>query len=226
MKLNEQLSRIKEMMGIDEDYPTNFNMDEFKKLTSFQKRLQYCKERLPLIKKGSSRAVYKIDDTKVLKLAMNRKGLDQNEEEAMLSSYYDIKDITAEVFDKHPKNEWIEMELARPVTESDFKRIVGYDFNLYRIAIGNYALDVDPQRYNTGNKHRQKEKIDPEIVQSMWENEFVYDIFNYIGNYGTAHVPDIQKIDSYGVVKREGHDVIVLIDYGLTNSIWNKHYQR
>jgi hypothetical protein len=224
MNLNEQISKMKSMMGIDEDYPVNFNMDEFKKLTSFQKRLQYCKERLPLIKKGSSRAVYKIDDTKVLKLAMNKKGLDQNENEAVLSSYQDLKNITAHVFDKHPNNEWIEMELAKPITESDFERFIGFDFKTFKIAINNYSLKSDPQRYNTGNKHKSELPIDPEIEESMWLNDFIYDIFNYIGNYGNVHVPDIEKLDSYGVVKRDGEEAIVLIDYGLSNDGWNKHY--
>jgi hypothetical protein len=157
---------------------------------------------------------------------MNSKGLAQNENEATLSSYHDISYIMAQVFDKHPKNEWIEMELARKLTEPEFNQIVGFTFKDFVAAIGNYALKTDPQKRNSGSKSIQVTPLDPKIEETMWENEFVYDIFNYIGNYGTVHVPDLQKLDSYGIVKREGHDTIVIIDYGLSDDVWNKHYQR
>ena len=45
-----------------EDYPASFSMEEFKKLTSFAKRIAYCEEHLQRISSGSSRIVYKIDD--------------------------------------------------------------------------------------------------------------------------------------------------------------------
>jgi predicted lipase len=51
---------------LEEDYPTNFDLDEFSKLTSFNKRIQYCQERLKRISSGSSRIVYMVDDTIVM----------------------------------------------------------------------------------------------------------------------------------------------------------------
>jgi mRNA-degrading endonuclease RelE of RelBE toxin-antitoxin system len=78
-RINESLAfNIIESL-IDEDYPTNWNFDEFKALTSFNKRALYCNNNLQRISSGSARIVYKIDNDKVLKLAKNAKGLDQNE---------------------------------------------------------------------------------------------------------------------------------------------------
>jgi hypothetical protein len=178
MNLNEQLNRMKSFMGIEEDYPENFSLEEFKKLTSFKKRLEYCNKNLQRISSGSSRALYKIDEEKVLKLAMNQKGIAQNEQEIILSNYYDISDIVAHVFDKDDKNNtWLEMELARKLTLGDFKRITGFDFKDFDATIHNYYLDAVLHR----NDFRKE--VDKEISQEMWENEFTYSILNFIGSY-------------------------------------------
>lgn len=50
---------VEELM--DEDYPSSFDMEHFKSLTSFNKRIQYCKENLKRISSGSGRIVYMID---------------------------------------------------------------------------------------------------------------------------------------------------------------------
>jgi hypothetical protein len=218
MKLQEQISRIKEMMGISEDYPPNFNMDEFKKLTSFRKRLNYCNKNLQRIGSGSSRAVYKIDEEKVLKLAMNRKGLAQNEHEITMAQYYDIQDIITKMFDCDENTHmWVEMELAKKLTNSDFERIVGFKFNDYVAAIHNYYLD------SVKNQNYGFLKIDKDLVQDMWENEFIYQIFNFIGSY---EVPsgDLEKLNTYGIVNRDGHETIIIVDYGLNNEILKKFY--
>lgn len=95
---------------IDEDYPSNFNSEEFKKLKSFNQRVNYCNNNLTRISSGSSRIVYKIDEEKVLKLAKNKKGLAQNEIEISYGNYYDLNDIVAKVFDSDSNNLWVEME--------------------------------------------------------------------------------------------------------------------
>ena len=64
----------------------NFNIDIFKNLNSFSKRISYCDENIERISSGSSRIVYKINDEKVLKLAKNTKGLEQNKNEIQYRS--------------------------------------------------------------------------------------------------------------------------------------------
>jgi len=206
-----------EMLG--EDYPSSFDMDVFKSLNSFSKRIKYCEENLKRISSGSSRIVYMIDNEKVLKLAKNDKGLAQNEVEAEYSNYSDISDIAARVFDVHPDNLWIEMELARKLTSSDFKRISGFDWKDFQVAIYNYGLDVSGSSRRGG-----KIDLDQEIYQAMWDNEgFVYDMFNFMGNYGIP-AGDLRRTSSYGIVKRNGQDVIVMIDYGLTSEVYDSYY--
>ena len=84
-------------------YPKSFNMEEFKSLTSFKKRLEYANTHLPRkIGSGSARTIFQIDDEKVLKLAKNNKGYHQNkvEEDFYLQGF----DIIAKVYDFDQEN--------------------------------------------------------------------------------------------------------------------------
>lgn len=57
-----------------------FRIDTLRNLSSFKKRVDYCKQYLGNpIGNGSSRIVFQIDDETVLKLAKNRKCITQNE---------------------------------------------------------------------------------------------------------------------------------------------------
>lgn len=202
---------------LDEDYPTSWDIEVFKKLKSFSARVKYCNEHLKRISSGSSRVVYMIDNEKVLKLAKNNKGLAQNEVEIEYGQYSDIDDIVAKIFDYDENALWVEMELARKVKASDFKRIVGFNFDDIEKAIQNYGVD-------TGNsKAVFRYSLPEDLVAAMWENDFMYSIFNFIGNYGVP-VGDLRRLSSYGLVKRDGLDRIVLIDYGLTHDVYTSYY--
>jgi|TARA_R110000824_G_scaffold156963_8_gene330406 hypothetical protein len=213
MKLTNLYNEI-----LDEDYPSSFNMEEFKTLTSFNKRIKYCEDNLKRISSGSSRIVYAIDNEKVLKLAKNNKGLQQNEVEISYGQYSDLDDIVAKIFDYENNNLWVEMELARKVSVADFKRITEFDFKIYSMGIANYGNEVNQQK----NKMKYP-KLDSEITQSMWDDEFVKSIFSFIGSYDVP-VGDLTRLNSYGIVKRDGEDIIVIIDYGLTHDIYDSYY--
>lgn len=203
---------------LEEEYPINWNIEEFKKLNSFAKRVDYCNKNLQRISSGSSRIVYKIDDTKVLKLAKNRKGLAQNEIEIEYSGYYDIHDVVAQVFESDDNNLWVEMELARKVTPKLFMEIVGVDFNQYCDAMKYHHDEV------TGNNRKIFKLMKPKNMDEMWENEFVYEMLSFLGNYEPP-IGDLCKLSTYGVVNRNGKNMIVMIDYGLTNDVYDSYYK-
>lgn len=203
---------------LEEEYPPTWNIDEFKKLNSFNKRIQYCERNLQKISSGSSRIVYKIDDTKVLKLAKNKKGMGQNEVEVGFSKDYLWDGIVAKIFDYDQNDLWVEMELARKVSPKKFYEIVGFPFEQYCNAILYHEDEQKPQ-----SKYRIK-RSKPENYDKMWDdNEFMYSIFDIIGSYDFP-AGDLCKLSSYGLVNRNGQDEIVLIDYGLTNDVYDSYY--
>ncbi len=206
--------------SLEEDYPSSFDMEHFKSLKSFNARIKYCEEHLQRISSGSSRIAYKIDDQKVLKLAKNKAGIAQNELEFESAKYSDLQTLVAAVFDRDENYLWIEMELAEKLSKGDFKNITGFDFGDFSKAIHNYAIDT----VMVDSRHlMSKMDISKDVVEDMWEDEFVYDVFNYMPNYD---VPpgDLMKTSSYGVVNRGGDKEIVLVDYGFNKDIHQNYY--
>jgi hypothetical protein len=201
-------------------YPQSFNMDTFKSLTSYQKRIQYCKQHLQRIAEGSSRIAYKIDDTKVLKLAKNGKGLIQNEGEADLGYKNYYYTCLAEVFEFDEKNyTFVEMELARKCSPADFIRIVGFDLETVTKLI-EHELHGD-YRY----RHLPKHDISQDDIEKYYENGFITNLVDLVHS-AEVMIGDLKKPDSYGVVIRDGQEEVVVVDYGLTEQTFNKHYYK
>ena len=217
----EQYNRLLDEMA----YPMTFNMDEFKRLSSFAARIRYCQSRLQRLSSGSSRIVYKIDDEKVLKLAKNKKGIAQNQAEC---DYY-LQQIGcfAKIYDVDTDNYlWIEMQLARKAKPSDFKRLTGYDFNVICAWIDYYSESYSRRR---GYRNREYDELfQSDEFQSVYDDydSIFYQLQDYLGNYQLESTGDLKRISSWGVVSNNGQEEIVLIDFGLNDDVWNDYYKR
>lgn len=202
--------KIKEMA-----YPSSFSFEELLKLTSYKKRIAYIQNRLQRISSGSSRIVYKVDEEKVLKVARNRKGLGQN----IAESDWGIQDmysnsIAAKVFETDGKGIFLEMELARKVTPTKFKQILGFSIE---------DLEIYLEKYHLGYIHRS---LNPEIEEMMKENEWLIDLLDLAINFDHPIPGDFTKLSTYGLVTRDGVERIVLIDFGFTYSVVRDYYDR
>ena len=211
----QQYQRVMDEMA----YPASFSMETFKSIRAYKKRMDYCKEHLKRLAEGSSRVAYQIDDTKVLKLAKNGKGLVQNEGEADLGHDQYYYTCIAQVFDYDENYSFIEMELARKCNINDFKRITGYDFELVKDLINNHLVGH--------NRHYYRRKVDmpDDLVDDMLDNQFISNLVEITVGQELL-VGDVGRISSYGIVKRDGKDEIVLIDYGLTEDQFKQHYSK
>jgi mRNA-degrading endonuclease RelE of RelBE toxin-antitoxin system len=202
---------------IDEDYPLSWNIEEFKNLKSFNKRIKYCEQNLQRISSGTSRIVYKIDETKVLKLAKNEKGVAQNKTEINFSEDYLWDMVVAKLFDYDEDGLWVEMELARKVTTSIWNNIVGIPIDIFR----DGTRFMEQQKGSLKTLYRLKE---PERMEELYENDFTSTILDLIANYDVGS-GDFGKLSTYGLVNRDGKDEIVIIDYGLTNEVYDSYYK-
>src|ERR1035437_4731413 len=118
----EQFTNLLDEMA----YPASFSMEDFKNLRNFSQRIKYCDQNLERMASGSGRVIYKIDNEKVLKLAKNNKGIAQNEVES--EGYLQNYGAVAKVFESYYDNSCVEMELAKRVSASIFRNVVGFDF--------------------------------------------------------------------------------------------------
>ena len=217
----EQYKKIVQEMA----YPSVFNMDEFKSLTTFAARIRYCETRLQRLSSGSSRIVYKIDDEKVLKLAKNKKGIAQNRVEG--GDYYKNSiGCFAEIYDVDDNFLWIEMQLARKAKLSDFKHLTGYDFNIMCQWIYNCR-----SRYTRGGYGCDKSYdsiFNSEEFEEGLENYSIFaDIQEYLCNYQLESVGDLTRLNSWGVVNDEyGQEKLVIIDSGLDDNVMSTYYRK
>ena len=196
-------------------YPASFSFDEFVSLSSYAKRIKYCNEKLRRISSGSSRVVYQVDDEKVLKIAKNQKGIAQNDAEN--DWVIQRSDSVAKVFETDKDGLYNEMELASKVSPSIFKSLVGFDFN----KITDY-LPYAVNKLIAGVRERYVMPTENEI-NFINNSEWLQNLTNLVAEMEMP-MGDLFKLNSYGVVKRNGNPYVVLIDYGLTNQIYNDYY--
>ena len=215
IKLNELKNIIVEAIN-EMAYPTNFSLNEFINLNTYAKRIKYCQEKLKRISSGSSRIVYQIDNEKVLKIAKNKKGIAQNiaENDYIIQTH----DIVAKVFEADNNGLFNEMELANRVNQTIFKKILGFDFNnIYSYL--NYAVKRLASPPNFRHDIETKEEIN-----FINNNEWLNELADLVAETNMP-IGDLCKLDSYGIVNRNGKQYIVLIDYGLTNKIFDDYYK-
>ena len=195
-------------------YPPEWDMELFKKLPTFAKRVKYAQERLGKIGSGSARVVFSVDDNVVMKIAKNKKGLEQNGVEADVGMK-DWHQCAVKVFDCDPENLWLEAEKAKKVKKSDFKKLTGYNFDTWTSVLYFKIM----QNQNGVDYYILNEPLAKEIM----EGELFNDIVEMAGNWD-MNPGDFKRINSWGVVMRNGTPTLVLIDIGLTNQIYKDYY--
>lgn len=218
----QQLNAIKEMA-----YPVSFNMEEFKSIRSFADRVKYCENRLKKLGAGTSRRVYQIDNEKCLKLAKNRKGIAQNIEEINLGNDMYAGSCFAKVYDYDSNGLFVEMELARRAKESDFERLVGIPFDVYCDIIVRTAANYLPSNNQSRNWiNKSMEDSYEYVMDNIGDFEFISEVIDYMGNFQVKAYGDLQRLSSYGVVRRNGQEEMVIVDFGLTEDVFNNYYRK
>lgn len=202
---------------LSEDYPEGFDINEFKNINSYAGKMRFAEQHLGKpIGRGSARVVYRVDENKVLKLAKNKKGISQNNAETdwFNDSYYD--DIHAKVIDFDDKNNiWVEMELAFRVKKSDFQRLWGIKFE----DLGFYLK----KRYFENRGQQSMFSVSSEVKEVMDESDEVQHLVAFMYDSDSPD-GDLGRISSWGLVKREDGEYLVLIDFGLNQSTYNSYY--
>ena len=149
------------------EFKQNF-LPEFLNINSYAGRMRYADEKLPRIGSGTGRRVYDIDGEKVLKLAMNAKGVAQNSVEAGAGYYRDTQHIVTEVFDSADDDTWLIAEKAKKVTKKRIEEVEDIP-NFERMA----EFLVDFERSNKGRQHPyNKDDFSQDEKDFFWEYEF------------------------------------------------------
>lgn len=201
--------------------PPDWDATIFDDSIPFITRLKYAKARAHRLAKGSSRAAFVIPyegrDT-VLKIAMNRAGVAQNNAESNLFSDHYLRDlkVTIPMIDHHNQGDydrdvqWIHTEKADKLTRGHLKKFFG-TVNLTR-----FIMVADPSSsYGQRNVDR-----DPEI-EAIKRSPMFDPMQDLIGNYrGTIAVADLNVLPNWGLYQNRP----VIIDLGLSDEVQQNHY--
>jgi hypothetical protein len=191
------------------EFREGFDLDSFLKMNSFAAQVRYAGKTLKRLGSGSSRIVFEIDDTKVLKLAKNLKGIAQNKVEGDWFVNDEYYNIIARVLERDDNYRWIVSERAKKITPTEFKRLCGVDINEF------YAYVC----YVTRKCHAWKYPSD-ETKRFLDESEFATEVCELLVNTD-ANAGDLSRISTYGRI----NDRLVIVDYGLSTGVYRDYYQ-
>ena len=206
-------------------YPSTFDMAHMLAIPSYGGRIRYCAERLRKIGQGSSRVVFDVDDEKVLKVAKNKKGIVQNEEESM--RWKQSYDCFAKVYEFSDDGIFLEMQKARKAKNSDFKKLTGYDFDVMKWWIEEIRNEYAARSsyYSRSIPSGYRELFDSDEWNAGLDD---YNIFaavrSYLEDTQTETIGDMQRSSTWGVVSENGEERLVMVDFGLSDEIYAQYY--
>ena len=198
-------------------------------LKYFKDRVAYCKKYLKYLGRGSSRMAFAMPNGHVLKLAFNSKGIAQNEAECN-DWYKNSLACFTDVYGSAEDGTWAEVESARPCRETDFPRLLGITFVELCDLLVKWTRDrgnprAFPYRASMTPPERLEE-IENEVIDDYDGHPTLYGLYNYIGDYGASQslVADFFNRKNWGIVTRDGGEVLVVTDSGLNDDVWDTHY--
>lgn len=218
----EQYTKLYKKLVKENIEDNNFDVSALYQLPKISDKNKYCAERLPRVGAGSSRIVYKINDNIVIKLAKNQKGIAQNEVEL---NFAEESNLFPQLYDYDKKDTtWIISEYARRATSQDFMRLTGHNFKFVKEFIE--LVSSQYSRYRRWAPTPEQDKFYERVMNFDEPNsEFFYEINEYLTNYQINTIGDLMRPSSWGVAQRQNGDELVIVDYGLTDDVFDKHYK-
>ena len=175
-----------------------FDVRKFKSLDNIEFMKAYANSFLQLLGEGSSRVAYALSSNKVLKIAINKKGIDQNLAELDVFTNPATKPMVAKVQDYDPEYRWLVADSVRIFSnEAEFEKETGLDFKEFTEEVKN-AL----------------------IKKVMPESDLAANTLKTIIN-SNLMLGDVARIDHWG---KSSDGRVVLLDYGFTKDVWQAHY--
>jgi hypothetical protein len=189
-----------------------FDIRKFKSWDDDIAQLRYAEKHLEYLGGGSSREVFMLSNKYVLKIIGEDEGAGkaQNEAEVDLYTNPSVKPLVTKIYDFDKEYNWIISELVRELnSEDEFEELSGMKWMRFR-AILEVLEEGDPPK---GFK---------ELVQHELEKPFFNSVYEMLTQ--TSLMPgDLLSIGHWG---KTADGRIVLLDSGLTSSVWDNYYER
>lgn len=200
-----------------------FDLAEFKELESAEEMQAYAHMRLQPLGRGSSRAVYSLTGTKVLKIAASgggnvvkgrggsEAGVAQNKAEVDVYTDPKTRDAVAKIFDFDPEYRWLISEAVRSLSESEFESLAGTGVEDLRKTV-EFCVETDSSA-GEGVEWAEEQWLSPPKRE-------VLDLMLHLVDVGLAY-GDLMDPEHWG---KTPDNRLVLLDYGFTKGVADEYY--
>ena len=216
------------------------DLDELDKINNIKDRLEYCRKNLIEFAHGSGRMAYVFGEDKVLKVPYNMDGLLQTRNE--FQPKYQKYPCFTKVLKVGKKGNWILCERCNFVLErrrkvdsktiNYVKKFTGLEyakfFCVVQCLIAHKVYSVKMPYYKDYKKDgdvtrwRDKWGIDIDwcinfVESGKWKSvPILKELYDFITHEDVTYweVADFVTPENYGVVKRNGKEKLVILDYG------------
>ena len=180
-------------------------LKQLSELKDFDDRVELAEKHWEKLGTGSARAVFKISDDLIIKLAINKAGISQIKTEAQ----FDLqKPCVATVVVANPEGKWLISHFTETMTKEDFKKITGIGFDNFSSCLF-YAYNNESDNWIREPKNFDQIKNHP--------------LFKCVGELVVSGIliGDISKSSSWGI--RQGQ--VYVRDWGLDKRTYSKEYE-
>lgn len=215
--LREWISLIVEKIRTDKGgkgkFGDKFNLNKFKTLDGIHIMLEYAGSFLELLGEGSSRKAFLLSGKYVLKIALNEKGIAQNQAELDVFTNPQSQQVVAKVYAYDPKYQWLISDLVKPIDNvEEFQQLSGTDWR-------TFCDDV-----NRGMRNQSVEPNDSKFVKAVVNTALKNNMLR--GDIVQQNHSISPTDDVLGHWGKTPNGRLVLLDYGFTHEVWAAHYSK
>lgn len=226
--IKEEITKYRR--GITEAIGPDFSFKELMGINYFDDIYNYCVKHLgEPIGRGSSRAVFQINDRLVLKVAMSQRGIAQNRAEF---SNDDTKyKILPSIHGHDSEFVWIVSDYVVPLADTSngihamyrqandtLMKLVGETWSTFCTFINTAIMTYIP----TISAKTMDERSFLNLVERNW---FFAEVYKFMSETKLSTF-DIKSVENWGISMREGKPIPVFLDSGFTDEVYKAHYRR
>jgi hypothetical protein len=177
-------------------------LKEISDTKNFKKRVEIAEENFDKLGEGSSRTIFQISKSLVLKVGHSDAGIAQNKAEMSMQSPC-LNNVLAADFD----GKWIIVRFSDTMKEDDFKNITGITFKTFMAALYYFA--------NNEIHEGKPDDYNDIIIHPLFKCLSKLVLSNHL------QVGDIAKASSWGIIDGKPY----LRDFGLTKDVFIDFYE-
>lgn len=178
-------------------------LSELSAAKNFDDRVELAEEEKDWKKlgEGSSRVIFQMSDSLIIKIAFNDAGLEQNKSEMSMRA-----DCLNNVLVADTEGKWLVMRFTDSMTEDDFKNYTGFGFKTFMSGLF----------YQWNNEYHDGK---PKEFGEIKEHPLFIELSKLVEKKG-LQIGDISKTSSWGMLDGKP----LLRDFGLTKDVFSEHY--